>query len=72
MPLWCKADYQTQGLQVVHFLVTESWRNIAKYLGLGGQKCSAIGETKYSIIYVWVNGSDQLIEYWCLLGYAVL
>ena len=34
LPLWCKADCQTQSLEVVHFLVTADWRNIAKYLGL--------------------------------------
>ena len=43
LPLWCKADCETQSLQVVHFLVTAGWRNIAKYLGLEND---VIGESK--------------------------
>ena len=34
LPLWCKADYQTQSLQVIHCLVLAGWRIIAKYFWL--------------------------------------
>ena len=46
LPLWCKADCQTQRLQFVHLiqiLVPVHWRNIAKYIGLENttlQHCS--------------------------------